>query len=114
MPFESTLQSLRSWMVSSCETLSIILNQGVYPEEAHHELLSSEDIGYKSWTGVVFPVSLFGGVEGEFSLMLERQRAATLIDLLVQEAIPLKSSPLCTRACCRKPSSNWWPGFRTC
>ena len=83
MPFESTLQSLRSWMVSSCETLSIILNQGVYPEEAHHELLSSEDIGYKSWTGVVFPVSLFGGVEGEFSLMLERQRAATLIDLLV-------------------------------
>ena len=83
MPVESTLQSLRSWMVSSCETLAIILNQGVYPEEARHELLSAEDIGYKSWSGVAFPVSLFGGVEGEFSLLLDRQRAATLIDLLV-------------------------------
>lgn len=83
MSFESTLQSLRSWMVSSCETLSIILNQGVYPEEALHEILTSEDISYKAWKGVVFPVSLFGGVEGEFSLLLERQRASTLIDLLV-------------------------------
>ncbi|MFN8613355.1 MAG: flagellar motor switch protein FliN [Vulcanimicrobiota bacterium] len=83
MSLESTLQSLRSWMVSSCETLSIILNQGVYPDEAVHEQISAEDINYKAWTGVAFPVSLFGGVEGEFSLLLERQRAVTLIDLLV-------------------------------
>jgi len=83
MSFESTLQSLRSWMVSSCETLAIILNQGVYPEEAHHEILTAEDVSYKAWSGVAFPVSLFGGVEGEFSLLLEKQRASTLIDLLV-------------------------------
>ncbi|MBS2038454.1 hypothetical protein JST97_25975, partial [bacterium] len=83
MSLESTLQSLRSWMVSSCETLAIILNQGVYPEDAVHEMLSSDDINYKSWTGVAFPVSLFGGVEGEFSLLLDKQRASTLIDLLV-------------------------------
>lgn len=83
MSLESTLQSLRSWMVSSCETLAIILNQGVYPEDAKHELLTAEDINYKSWSGVVFPVSLFGGVEGEFSLLLDKSRAATLIDLLV-------------------------------
>lgn len=83
MSFENTLQSLRSWMVSSCETLSIILNQGVYPEEARHESLTAEDISYKAWKGVAFPVSLFGGVEGEFSLLLEHQRASTLIDLLV-------------------------------
>lgn len=83
MSFESTLQSLRAWMVSSCETLSIILNQGVYPEEATHEILTSEDISYKAWKGVGFPVSLFGGVEGEFHLLLEKQRASTLIDLLV-------------------------------
>ena len=83
MSFDSNLQSLRSWMVSSCETLSIILNQGVYPEEARHEMLTAEDIAYKAWSGVGFPVSLFGGVEGEFTLLLEKQRASTLIDLLV-------------------------------
>jgi flagellar motor switch protein FliN/FliY len=83
MSVDSTLQSLRSWMVSSCETLAIILNQGVYPDEARHEVVTAEDINYKAWGGVVFPVSLFGGVEGEFSLLLERQRASTLIDLLV-------------------------------
>jgi flagellar motor switch protein FliN/FliY len=80
---ESTFQSLRAWMVASCETLSIILNQGVYPADATHETISAEDIVYKSWSGVAFPVSLFGGVEGEFTLLLERTRAATLIDLLV-------------------------------
>lgn len=83
MSLDSTLQSLRSWMVSSCETLAIILNQGVYPEDAVHEMLSADDISYKSWSGIVFPVSLFGGVEGEFSLLLDKARAATLIDLLV-------------------------------
>ena len=83
MSVESTLQSLRSWMVSSCETLAIILNQGVYPEEAQHEFVTADDISYKAWKGVAFPVSLFGGVEGEFSLLLEKQRASTLIDLLV-------------------------------
>lgn len=83
MSLDSTLQSLRSWMVSSCETLAIILNQGVYPEEAQHEMVTAEDIQYKAWKGVAFPVSLFGGVEGEFSLLLEKQRASTLIDLLV-------------------------------
>ncbi|MBT9588578.1 flagellar motor switch protein FliN [bacterium] len=80
---EPALQTLSSWMASASETLSIILNQGVTPDAASHSLLTVEELRDKAWDGVVFPARLFGGVEGELQLLLNRGHANTLIDLLV-------------------------------
>lgn len=80
---ESTIQTLKSWMASACETLAIILNQGVYPEPDRQEILNPEALTDKGWSGILFPVGLFGGLEGEFSVLLNKQDASVLIDLLV-------------------------------
>ena len=78
----STIQTLRSWITSSCEILSIILNQGVYPEPCESSILSLAEFREKQ-KGLCFPIRLLTGVEGEIFLLFSKSQAATLIDLLV-------------------------------
>ena len=83
MAYESAIQTLQSWMTSSCETLSIILNQAVMPEPAVVLPALPEEIKARRWKGLAFPVSLLSGVEGTFYVALDHKCATSLIDLLV-------------------------------
>ena len=83
MAFENAIQTLQSWVVSSCETLSIILNQGVNPSPAEVERGGPQELRKRHWRGLAYRVGLLSGVEGQFHLLLERRTASRLVDLLV-------------------------------
>jgi flagellar motor switch protein FliN/FliY len=80
---EQALNTLKAWLSGASETLSIILSQGVYPENCQHRWLSLSELDDSYIEGVCFTLALFGGSEGQLHIYLEKRQAHVLIDLLV-------------------------------
>lgn len=78
------LDLLTSWIRSSCETFSAILNLDCMPGQSSlRRVAESELPGLSPEEGYCWPMVLMGGLEGELTLFLPAYEAARLVDLMV-------------------------------
>lgn len=78
------LDLLTSWIRSSCETFSAILNLDCMPGQSSlRRVAESELAGLSPEEGYCWPMVLMGGLEGELTLFLPAYEAARLVDLMV-------------------------------
>lgn len=77
------VQLLTSWIESSCETLSILLNQKIEFEQPVTETHSLEALQKSHFEGLVYPVVLVSPMEGQFHVLLENSDAGKLVSLLL-------------------------------